>query len=115
MMSSGHGGMIMYMDGFTFSLFHHNNHNNNNNNSSSSSSLSPCLNLLFSGYTLDNPYKFILAMIIVTCIGISVEGIAWLKRRYVIGIKKKLRSNNNNDNININTTTLMKILIIIVL
>ena len=96
MMSSGHGGMIMYMDGFTFSLFHH-------NNSSSSSSLSPCLNLLFSGYTLDNPYKFILAMIIVTCIGISVEGIAWLKRRYVIGIKKKIRTNNNNDNIHTST------------
>lgn len=75
--------MTMYMDGFKFSLFNKSSH---------------CLNLYFSNFTLDTRFKFVMAMIVVMCIGVSLEGMSSLKRRYVSGLKKKWNIHNNNNN-----------------
>jgi hypothetical protein len=75
------GGMTMYMDGFSSTLMNRS---------------APCLNLFFSDFTLDNELKLFLAMIIVVCIGISIEGVASLRRRYISGVKKKIQNDPNN-------------------
>lgn len=74
------GGMTMYMNGFSFSLL--NTHSNNNNPK-------PCLDFYFEGLTLDTRFKFFLAMVAVSSLGIAVEGVAWMKKRYISGVKKK--------------------------
>lgn len=56
-------GMIMYMDGFRFSL----------------SGNSPCLNLYFPSWTLDTRGKFWWAMVGVVLLGIVTEGISKLR------------------------------------
>lgn len=58
----------MYMDGFHSALFH-----NTNSNSNNQTPLLPCLNLLHPSWTLDTPTKFIVAMIVVSLIGMLVE------------------------------------------
>ncbi len=82
--------MSMYMTGFSFSLFNPN---------------KGCLNLFFSNFTLDTAFKFLLAMVTVTCIGISVEGIASLKRRYISGFNKRKRAMGNANRGNSGDTT----------
>lgn len=67
--SSGDTGMTMYMEGFQMSLI----------NSSSKT----CLNFFISGWTLNTRLKFFLAMIAVVCLGITIDGLSWLKRQYV--------------------------------
>jgi hypothetical protein len=76
--------MTMYMDGFSFSLF----------------SQKGCLNLFVSSFTLNTRFKFFLAMTGVMCLGISVEGLSFLKRRYIIGLKKKMNRHANSTNNN---------------
>ena len=60
----GQGGMIMYMDGFRFSLLGNNN---------------PCLNLYFPGWTLDTRSKFWWAMMGVVLLGIITEAVSKLR------------------------------------
>ena len=60
---AGQEGMIMYMDGFRFSL----------------SGNSPCLNLYFPSWTLDTRGKFWWAMVGVVLLGIVTEGISKLR------------------------------------
>lgn len=64
MVQDGQGGMIMYMDGFRFSLLGKNN---------------PCLNLYFPGWTLDTRSKFWWAMMGVVLLGIITEGVSKLR------------------------------------
>lgn len=88
------GGMTMYMDGFKFTFF----------NPSAS-----CLNFFYAGFTLDSKLKFLIAMAIVLCLGISVEGIASLKRRYISGVRKKHYENaTNSDSNNSNSENMVK-------
>ncbi|KAL3781864.1 hypothetical protein HJC23_005404 [Cyclotella cryptica] len=61
-MSMMDSGTIMYMDGFHSALFH-----------SSSQNPPPCLNLFFPSWTLDNPTKFVFAMMFIMLLGVMVE------------------------------------------
>jgi Ctr copper transporter family len=61
-------GMIMYMDGFRFSL--------------STSEKNPCLNLYFPSWTLNTRSKFLWAMLGVVLLGIVTEGVS--KLRYTL-------------------------------
>ena len=81
------GGMTMYMNGFSFSLI--STYNNNNPK--------PCLDFYFEGLTLDTRFKFFLAMIGVSSLGIAVEGVAWMKKRYISGVKKKRLNGNEAE------------------
>ena len=62
--------MSMYMDGFHFSL-----------SSVSSDNTTPlsCLNLFISSWTLSTRLRFFLALILVTALGISIEGLTTYK------------------------------------
>ena len=60
-------GMIMYMDGFRFSL--------------STSKKNPCLNLYFPSWTLNTRSKFLWAMLGVVMLGIVTEGISKLRSK----------------------------------
>ncbi|GAX20447.1 hypothetical protein FisN_22Hh013 [Fistulifera solaris] len=64
---SSMGNMIMYMDGFRFSL----------------RGRQPCLNLLFPEWTLDTSTKFYIAMMGVFFLAVSVEGFSKLRHRVV--------------------------------
>jgi len=64
--NGGSGGMIMYMDGFRWSLADN----------------SPCLNLFFPGWTLDTSGKFAGAVLGVLALAVVTEGIS--KFRYVV-------------------------------
>jgi len=71
----GHGsmisaGMIMYMDGFRFSLREG----------------APCLNLYFPGWTLDTREKFLIAMAGVVAMGVLTELISRLRFRVQRGL-----------------------------
>jgi hypothetical protein len=59
------GGMIMYMDGFRFSL--------------SSSAMNPCLNLYFPSWTLNTRSKFLWAMFGIVMLSIFTEGVSKLR------------------------------------
>jgi copper transporter 1 len=61
----GGGGMIMYMDGFRFSL----------------QGGQPCLNLYLESWTLDTRSKFLVAMACVALLGIATEYISKLRSR----------------------------------
>mmetsp|Transcript_27336 Transcript_27336/g.31855 ORF Transcript_27336/g.31855 Transcript_27336/m.31855 type:complete len:310 (-) Transcript_27336:1094-2023(-) len=74
-MSDSNGGMTMYMDGFKLSFLNPE---------------STCLNLYSSSFTLNTKSKFIIAMIIIMCVGISVEGISYFKSRYIFNAQKKV-------------------------
>uniref|UniRef100_A0A7S3PAP3 Copper transport protein n=1 Tax=Amphora coffeiformis TaxID=265554 RepID=A0A7S3PAP3_9STRA len=69
--SSMGGGMIMYMDGFKFSL----------------AGEEPCLNLFFPDWTLDSRQKFYAAMAGVFFLAIFVEGLSNLRYRIVHSVK----------------------------
>ena len=77
------GGSTMYMDGFKLTFF----------NPSAT-----CLNLFSAGFTLNSKLKFLLAMAVVLCLGISVEALVSLKRRYISGVRKKNGSTAIGDN-----------------
>ena len=62
-LQAGSEGMIMYMDGFRFSL----------------SGKQPCLNLYLPGWTLDTKAKFLWAMMGIIILGIVMEGISKLR------------------------------------
>mmetsp|Transcript_13917 Transcript_13917/g.21704 ORF Transcript_13917/g.21704 Transcript_13917/m.21704 type:complete len:327 (-) Transcript_13917:67-1047(-) len=66
LLHGGSGGMIMYMDGFRWSLADN----------------SPCLNLFFPGWTLDTSGKFAGAVLGVLALAVVTEGVS--KVRYVI-------------------------------
>jgi len=72
----GGGGMIMYMDGFRFSL----------------KGGQPCLNLYLESWTLDTRSKFLLAMACVALLGIATEYISKLRSR--LCSKRPLRFRN---------------------
>lgn len=86
-MMSG-GGMTMYMNGFSFSL---------SNTSSKSKQPKPCLTFFLEGVTLDTRFKFFFAMISIIGLGIIVEGIAYSKRQYIAGVKKKRLNGNEHE------------------
>lgn len=68
--NSKHGGMAMYMDGFHFSL---------RSASSDSGTQLHCLNLFVPSWTLSTKSRFVLATILVTALGISIEGLSTYK------------------------------------
>jgi len=60
---NGGGAMVMYMEGFSFSL----------------KGNQPCLNLFFSAWTLDTRGKFLAAMIGIMALAVVTEGISKLR------------------------------------
>ncbi len=91
----GSGGMTMYMDGFQSSLMN--------------SSSKPCLNFYIYGWTLDTQHKFIFAMAVIICLGISVDGLAWLKRRYISSLEGRNKRTGRDDDYNILLSTQTKV------
>eukprot|EP00537_Pseudo-nitzschia_pungens_P010080 CAMPEP_0172391928 /NCGR_PEP_ID=MMETSP1061-20121228/8212_1 /TAXON_ID=37318 /ORGANISM="Pseudo-nitzschia pungens, Strain cf. pungens" /LENGTH=384 /DNA_ID=CAMNT_0013122673 /DNA_START=432 /DNA_END=1586 /DNA_ORIENTATION=+ len=80
--SSGHEtfcdagmGMVMYMEGFHWTLAPPRNNNNNNNNHNDNHGQRNCLNLYFESWTLDTRLKFFAAMVLVVVLGIVTEGL----------------------------------------
>ena len=73
------GGMIMYMDGFRFSLLGGTNKNQ------------PCLNLLVPGWTLDSYWKFGFAAVGVFALAVLVEGFSKLRHKVVRAAKEQRR------------------------
>jgi F0F1-type ATP synthase assembly protein I len=73
-MSSGGGGMSMYMTGFHFSLWQTN---------------APCLNFLWPTWTLDSQWKFYTAMILTMGLGILVEVLPIWKMKFLRHITER--------------------------
>ena len=72
--------MNMYMNGFEFSLI--------------DSQSKPCLNFFFSNCTLNTRNKFILAMICAICLGMSIDGLAKVKRNYLSSLEEVRHHDN---------------------
>lgn len=70
------GGTIMYMDGFHSALFP-------SSPTSSPSPPPPCLNLFYPSWTLHTPTRFVLAMILITLMGILVEACGAWRIKYL--------------------------------
>lgn len=70
-------GMIMYMDGFRFSM----------------AGRQPCLNLYFPSWTLDTRFKFLLALIFVFALAFSAEAIS----KYRHNLSKRPTSQNYQE------------------
>ena len=68
--------MTMYMDGFRSPLLAYLFHPSDAN---TTPTVPPCLNFLFRDWTLDTPYKFVMAMVAVAVLGIGVEAIAAIR------------------------------------
>ena len=74
---TGTVGMVMYMDGFHWSL----------------KGESSCINLYLSSWTLDSWWKFILGMLGVMVLGICTEGVARVRR----GVADRARNAASNE------------------
>ena len=88
-MNGSGGGMTMYMSGFQSTLI--------------DSSSKTCLNLYVSNWTLDTKFKFLFAMIFVLCLGTSLDGLAWLKRKYLLSLEEKQKKILYNTTTTTNT------------
>lgn len=90
--AAGGGGMTMYMSGFQSTLI--------------DSSSKTCLNLYISSWTLDTLWKFLFAMIFVLCLGTSLDGLAWFKRKYLLSLEEKHKKflHDNDNHVNNNNT-----------
>jgi hypothetical protein len=73
--------MIMYMDGFRFSL----------------KGGQPCLNLFFPEWTLDSKGKFVAAMVGVLLLAVAVEGVSKLRYCIIRAAKASYRSPDQNQ------------------
>jgi len=77
--SDGMGGMVMYMEGFQWTL----------------KGEGSCLNFFFASWKLDTHSKFFAAMVCVVGMGIATEGInRW---KHTVAQTAKARNNNNNN------------------